>query len=62
MAKYSVERTTRLTGGATVTEYAIYRSGDGELVHGDDPVLMHRIVDLLNSETADVTLPEQVSA
>jgi len=47
---YRVERSVRHFKGAYVTDFAIYRSGEGELVHGDDPVLLHRIVDLLNEE------------
>lgn len=33
-----------------ITEYAIYRSGDGELVSSTDVVLLHRIIDLLNED------------
>jgi hypothetical protein len=39
---YRVERTPN--------HYVIYRTGDGALVLGDDPVLLHRIVELLNRE------------
>jgi len=54
-AHYRVERTVRQSNGGYTTDYAIYRSGDGELVHGDDPVLMHRIVELLNLEATAST-------
>jgi hypothetical protein len=41
-APFRVERTPN--------HFIIYRSGEGELVRSDDPVLLHRIVDLLNRE------------
>lgn len=39
---YRVERTPH--------HYVIYRSGEEDLVYGHDPVLLHRIVELLNRE------------
>jgi hypothetical protein len=49
MIVYRVER--------RVKDYAIYRSGDGgALVRGDDPVFLHRIVDMLNELDKDYSV------
>jgi hypothetical protein len=48
---YHVERSVTVGhNGNAITNFAIHRSGDGELVHGDDPVLLHRICELLNEQ------------
>ena len=49
-ATYRVERSVNLSHGSYVTEFAIIRAGEGELVHGSDPVLLYRITDLLNED------------
>ena len=49
-ATYRVERSVHLSHGSQITDFAIIRSGDGELVHGSDPVLLYRIADLLNED------------
>lgn len=52
-AKFRVERDVRPEGkwcSAQVTTYALVRSGEGELVRGDDATLMYRICDALNRE------------
>jgi hypothetical protein len=46
---YRVERTSK--------HYAIYRTGEGELVRGDDAVLLHRIVELLNDDVSKFCQP-----
>ena len=56
-ATYHVERSIRLSHGSQITEFAIIRSGEGELVHGSDPVLLCRIVDLLNADLVSLVSP-----
>jgi hypothetical protein len=50
MTKYRVERSVKSANGVVFTNYAILSSGEGELVHGDDPVLLYKIADLLNGD------------
>jgi hypothetical protein len=48
---YYVERSVKLgSNGSAITNFAIHRTGDGELVHGKDPVLLYRICELLNEQ------------
>ena len=58
-ATYRVERAIRFVHGSQITDFAIIRSGDGELVRGSDPVLLYRIADLLNEERRQATREPQ---
>lgn len=51
---YRIERSVKRIDSSYVTSYSIYRTGDGELCHGSDPVFMHHIVELLNEEENNV--------
>ena len=61
-ATYRVERSVNLSHGSYVTEFAIIRTGEGELVRGNDPVLLYRITDLLNEEVTHETNNQRTQA
>lgn len=49
-ARYYVEYTTRSQHGHVIDEFTLRKAGDGDLVRGKDPVLLHHIADLLNAD------------